>query len=241
MRAINKMMSGIGGGLAIATLALTLLAAMAAGPGTATSNLTTVSTGYVSDSTGSAEAQSNAEFTVAPGPLTLNAVPNIQLGSIGVKSIATGSSSLPLVTGSTTGGTGYDGNGTDSLNVTDYRGNHAGWALTVGMGPFTTTSKDTVTSASLALNATAGAMDNTTTAAPISLTLPQSTTTSGWVTSPETFWLADANSGEGSNSATLASTSALTIGKEPTITAGAYTATMYWALQDAPATTTPAS
>jgi len=239
MRA-KKLMSGLTGGIAMAALALTPVAAMAAGPGTATNNLTTVSTGYVADDTGNAEAQSNAQFAVAPGSLTLNTVPNIQLGSVGVKSIATGSSLLPLVSGDTTGGSGYDGSGDGSLNVTDYRGNHAGWSLTVGMGPFTS-GNSTVTSASLALDATAGDMDNTATAAPVALSLPQSTTTSGWISSPQTLWTADTNTGEGNNSASLSSKTALSVGKQATITAGTYTATMYWALQNAPATTTPAS
>ncbi|MFC6180120.1 WxL domain-containing protein [Lactiplantibacillus daowaiensis] len=248
MRA-TKLMSGLSSGVALAVLALTPLFASAAtttttGPGTSSSNLTTVSDGYAATSTGNAEAQTNAEFTVSPGSLTLNQVPNIALGSVSVKSIATGSPNLPLVAGNTTGGAGYDGNGNSDVNVTDYRGDHAGWTLTVGMGPFTSGTA-TVSSASLALDVSKGATDNTSTSAPMTLNLTQGTTTSGWISSPQTVWNADANTGEGSNTATAEPTSSLTLGKQPTITAGTYDATLYWALQNAPAaapassTTTP--
>ena len=236
-----KLISSLSSTLTIALLALTPVAAAAAttGPGTTTNNLTTVSNGYVADGTGSAEASSNAQFTVAPGSLTLNQVPNIALGSVNVKSIATADTTLPVTSGTTTGGTTYDGNNTGALSVSDYRGDHAGWTLTVGMGPFTS-GTDTVTTAQLDLNQTLGSVDNTTTAAPIDLTLSQGTVTNGWISNPETAWLAEANSGEGANTATTASSSKLTISKQPLISAGTYTATLYWALQNAPVAVTPA-
>lgn len=238
---VLKLIQGLGGGLIVTLTALSLapLRAAASGPGTATSNLTTVSTGYVADSTGSAEAMSNAEFTVTPGPLSLNQVPNISLGSTSVKSIVSGDTVLPVVSGSTGSGTGFDGNSTGELNVTDYRGDHAGWSLNVGLGPFTMGTA-TIANASLALNEAPATLDNTATTAPNNLTLTQSTTTNGWVSNPETLWSATTNTGEGSNSASTANSSSLTITKQPTITAGTYTATLYWALQDAPSTATPA-
>jgi len=57
MRAL-KLLSGVGATVAIAAavLAFNPLVAGASGPGTATSNLTNVSDGYVADSTGNAEA-----------------------------------------------------------------------------------------------------------------------------------------------------------------------------------------
>ncbi|UIF29849.1 WxL domain-containing protein [Levilactobacillus brevis] len=238
---IKKFINRAGSSLAVVALVLGLspLVVKAAGPGTATSNLTTVSTGYVADGTSNAEAMSNAEFSVTPGMLTLNAVPNVFLGSTTVKDVATDGAKLPIATGSTTGGTGYDGNNTGALNVTDYRGDHAGWSLTVGMGPFTS-GTSTVDSATLALDFTPEAMDNTATAAPTSVALTQGTVTNGWITSPSTLWTAAAKSGEGSNSATTNAQTNLTIGKQNTISAGTYDATLYWALQDAP-TATPAS
>ncbi|MCG0729577.1 hypothetical protein [Lactiplantibacillus plantarum] len=46
-----KLMTGLSGGATLLSLALMPLAALAAGPGTASNNLTTVSSGYVADST----------------------------------------------------------------------------------------------------------------------------------------------------------------------------------------------
>lgn len=238
---IKKLFSRAGSSVAIAALALGLspVLAEAAGPGTATSNLTTVSTGYTADSTGSAEATSNAEFTVTPGMLTLNAVPNVLLSNSSVKSIATADSTLDLASGSTTGGTAYDGNNAGNLNITDYRGDHAGWALTVGMGPFTS-GTSTISSATLNLDSTAGTLDNTATAAPNAVALTQGTVTNSWITNPSTFWTAAAQTGEGSNSATTASSTNLKIGRQATVSSGTYDATLYWSLQDAP-TATPAA
>lgn len=238
---VMKLVSGIGGSVAITMLALALtpLVALASGPGTSTSNLTNVSSGYVADSTGGAEAMSNAEFTVTPGPLSLNQVPNIVFGSVSVKDVASADTSAPLSTGTPTGGTGYDGNNNGTLNVTDYRGDHDGWSLTVGMSPFTS-GANSITNAQLTLDETAGTLDNTATAAPMSLTLPQSAVTNDWISSPKTLWTAAADSGEGSNSATTAASSKLTITKQPDVSAGTYNATLYWALQNAPAATTPA-
>ena len=235
-----KIMAGLSSTVTLALLSLSPLAAMAAGPGTTTNNLTTVSSGYVADTTGSAEAASNAEFTVSPGSLTLNQVPNISLGSAGVKSIATADTTLPVVSGTTTGGTSYDGNNSGTLSVSDYRGNHAGWSLSVGMGPFTS-GTNTVTDAKLTLNETAGTLDNTATAAPVNLLLSQGTVTSGWISNPENLWNADTNTGEGNNTATTATSSSLLISKQPLISAGTYTATLYWALDSAPVSVKPAS
>lgn len=236
-----KFMSRLSSSLTISLLVLTPLAAVAAttGPGTATSNLTTVSTGYVADATGSAQAASNAQFTVAPGSLTLNQVPNITLGSVNVKDIATADTTLAATASAATTGSTYDGNNTGALNISDYRGDHAGWTLTVGMGPFTS-GTSTVTSAKLDLNQAIGSVDNATTASPLNLTLSQGTVTNGWISNPETAWLADPNSGEGVNTATTATSSKLTISKQPLISAGTYTATLYWALQNAPVAVTPA-
>lgn len=238
---VMKLVSGVGSGVVITMLALALtpLVAFAAGPGTASSNLTNVSGGYVADSTGSAQAMSNAEFTITPGPLSLNQVPNIVFGSVSVKDVSSANTNIPISTGAPTGGTGFDGNNNGALNITDYRGNHDGWSLTVGMSPFTSGANN-ITEAQLTLDETAGTLDNSATAAPLSLTLPQSTVTNGWISSPKTLWNAAAKSGEGSNSATTAASSKLTITKQPDVSAGTYNATLYWALQNAPAATTPA-
>lgn len=232
MRAF-KMMSGISSGVALVSLAMMPLGALAAGPGTASSNLTTVSSGYTADGTGSAQALSNAQFTILPGDLTLNAVPNLLLSNTNVKNIGTSDTTLNATEGNTSGGEGYDGNGTANLNVSDYRGSHAGWSLTVGMGPFTSGAA-TIDNATLNLNMTKGAVDNNDTAAPQSLSLTQANVTNGWVESPQTLWNADVKTGEGNNVATTANTSSLQIGKQSTVSAGTYTATMYWALQNAP-------
>lgn len=229
-----KLMTGLSGGATLLSLALMPLAALAAGPGTASNNLTTVSSGYVADSTGNAEALSNAQFTVTPGELTLDAVPNIALSSTNVKNIASAATTLNATSSNTSGGSGYDGNGSGNLNVSDFRGNHAGWTLTVGMGPFSSGAAK-VDSATLNLNMTKGNADNANTAAPTALSLNQSEVTNGWVASPQTLWNAAADSGEGSNTATTATSSSLQVGKQSNISAGTYTATLYWTLQNAPA------
>ena len=234
-----KMITQLSSAAALLVLGLTPVTALAAGPGTSSSNLTTVTTGYASDATGSAEAQSNEQFTVAPGALTLNSVPNILLSSTGVQNIATADTTLNVNNGNTNGGEAYDGNGSGKLDVSDYRGNHAGWTLTVGMGPFTS-GPATVNSATLNLTTNKGTVDNTATAAPTALSLTPSTLTTGWVTSPQTIWAAPVNTGEGDNSATTATSSSLVVGKQPTISSGTYSATLYWALQDAP-TAAPAT
>lgn len=239
---VLKLLGGISSTVAIAAavLGMSPIAASAAGPGTATSNLTNVSTGYVADSTGNAEATSNAEFTVTPGTLTLNQVPNVVLENTSVKSIATGNADLTVTNNAPTGGTAYDGNNTGTLNVTDYRGDSAGWSLTVGMGPFTS-GTSTVTDATLTLDQTTGALDNTATAVPTSVKLAQSTVANGWISNPQLLWDAAAGTGQGNNTATTAATSNLQITKQTNIAAGTYDATLYWALQNAPAATTPAS
>ncbi|AUI78391.1 MULTISPECIES: WxL domain-containing protein [Lactiplantibacillus] len=229
-----KVMTGLSSGVTLLSLALMPLAAFAAGPGTADGNLTTVSTGYVADSTGNAEALSNAQFTVMPGELTLNAVPNIALGSTNVKNIASGPTTLNATSGNTSGGAGYDGNGRGNLNISDYRGNHAGWSLTVGMGPFSAGAA-TIDTATLNLNMTKGTVDNTDTSAPSALSLSQSTVTNGWVASPATLWSASAATGEGDNTATTATSSNLQVAKQSNVSAGTYSATLYWTLQNAPA------
>jgi len=63
----------------------------------------------------------NAEFTVTPGTLSLNQVPNIMLGTVSVKDIATANTTVPVTSGAPTSGTAYDGNNTGTLNVTDFR------------------------------------------------------------------------------------------------------------------------
>ena len=238
MRTLN-LKSGLASGVAVAALALFPLAAAAAGPGTATSNLTNVTDGYTADSTSTAEAQTTAQFVVAPGSLTLNSVPNIALSNTNVKDIATAATSLPLTNSTVTGATTYDGDGNGTLAISDYRGNHAGWTLTVGMGPFSS-GASTVTSATLDLVTNKTATDNSATSAPTTLNIPQSTVTSGWITNPQTLWEAAANTGEGENTASATTTSALAVAKQPLISAGTYSATLYWALQNAP-TAAPAS
>ncbi|VDG20753.1 WxL domain-containing protein [Lactiplantibacillus mudanjiangensis] len=235
---VTRMMTSIGGSFTLALLAFTpLIASAATGPGTSSSdNLTTASAGYAATTGSNAQAQSNAEFTVAPGALTLDQVPNIALGSVNVKDIVTGSPELPLVASNTTGGSGYDGNGNQDVSVTDYRGNHAGWTLTVGMGPFTS-GPATVTGATLALDLTKNSTDNATTDAPVSLHLTQDTPSAGWISNPQTAWAVLSSSGEGRNTAFADTTSSLTIDKQATITAGTYDATLYWALQNAPVAT----
>ncbi|AYM02311.1 WxL domain-containing protein [Levilactobacillus yiduensis] len=239
---VLKLLGGISSTVAIAAVVLGMspVAASAAGPGTATSNLTNVSTGYVADSTGNAEATSNAEFTVMPGTLTLNQVPNVVLENTSVKSIASGNADLTVTDTAPTAGTAYDGNNNGTLNVTDYRGNSAGWSVTVGMGPFTSGSS-TVSDATLTLDQTTGALDNTATAVPTSVKLSQSTVSNDWISNPQLLWDAAAGTGQGDNTATTAATSNLQITKQANIAAGTYDATLYWALQNAPAATTPAS
>lgn len=236
MRAL-KLMSSLSGSVALLALAITPLGALAAGgPGTSTDNLTTVTAGYVSDATGGGKAQSSAQFTVAPGALSLNRVPNILLSSTNVENIATASTTLTANGGNVTSAPTYDGNSNGLLDVSDYRGNHAGWTLTVGMGPFAS-GTNTINSATLNLNTTKGVVDNSATGAPANLALTQSPLTSGWVTSPQTLWNAAANSGEGANNATAATTTNLQVGEQPTISAGTYTATLYWTLQNSPIAT----
>lgn len=241
MRA-RKLLSGLGTSFAVAAAALALspLAAGASGPGTATSNLTNVSDGYTADSSGNAQATSNAEFTVTPGTLSLNQVPNIVLSSVSVKEIASADTTAKVSSGAPTSGTAYDGNNTGTLNITDYRGNNAGWSLTVGMSPFTS-GKSEITSATLNLDQTPGTLDNSSTAAPKSIKLSQSAVANGWISSPLLLWSAAADTGEGNNTATTATSSNLLVKQQANVVAGTYDATLYWALQNAPAANTPAT
>ncbi|TGD19038.1 cell surface protein [Levilactobacillus suantsaiihabitans] len=242
---IKKIINRAGSSLAVIALALGLspMVANAAGPGTESSNLTTVSTGYAATATSNAEAMSNAQFSVTGGMLTLNAVPNVLLSSTTVNDLQQTTQTLKMASGSTTVGTGYDGNNNGNLNVSDYRGTHAGWSLTVGMGPFTllSGSASAITNSSLNLFFTQGASDNTETPAPNAVALPQGTVTNDWIANPETVWNAPAQTGEGSNTATLNSDETdLQIGKQSNVSAGTYDSTLYWALQDAPTATTAA-
>ncbi len=241
---IKKIINRASSSFAVIALVLGLspVVANAAGPGTATSNLTTVSTGYEATATSNAEAMSNAQFSVTPGMLTLNAVPNLLLSNASISGLTSGTSTLKLAAGSTTGGEGYDGNNTGNLNITDYRGSHAGWSLTVGMGPFTSlTGSETISDTTLNLSMTPENMANTATPAPTNVALSGGAITNDWISNPSTLWTAPAQSGEGSNSATTNANTDLTIGQQPaSVSSGTYDATLFWALQAAP-TATPAS
>ncbi len=239
MMSIKKIINRASSSLAVVALALGLspVIANAAGPGTATSNLTTVSTGYVANATSNAEATSNAQFSVTPGMLTLNDVPNILLSNTSISDLANADAKLQLASGPTVGGVAYDGNNSGNLNITDYRGSHAGWSLTVGMSPFTSlTSAATITGTTMNLAFTPNSLANTETPDPTTVALTPGTVTGGWISNPTTLWNAPANTGEGSNSATLNNNTSLNIGKT-LATSGTYDSTLFWALQDAPVAT----
>lgn len=70
------------------------------------------------------------------GELMLDVVLNIVLSLINVKNIVLVVIMLNVISSNMLGGSGYDGNGSGNLNVSDFWGNYVGWMLIVGMGLF---------------------------------------------------------------------------------------------------------
>lgn len=135
--------SFLGGTLLATMLAAPVVADTNAGPGTASTNLssnTEVSADqpvFTATADQSASAKSTAKFTVDAGQLTLVAVPNLNFGAAKPATIVNGGSqslvSNTVDNGSSKDQSAFDGNNAGKLIVSDMRGTGKGWSLSTSM------------------------------------------------------------------------------------------------------------
>lgn len=216
------------------------------GPGTATDNIsstTTVGKGFIADgtdATGAAAGRSTAEFQVAPGDLTLDAVPNLKFAGTNVSNIVKDDTTLNYASGSVSANQNHDGNSNTALSVTDYTGSSNGWNVLASLGQFSNSAKGTITDADLTL-----APNTTTTDS--GLSKPDSVTLTAAAANDanngiqeNSIWQAGAGKGQGQNTTTYnTDATKLLIKKQTAVQPGTYQATLYWSLVSAP-TATPA-
>lgn len=197
------------------------------GPGNATTNLTTVSGGFeLADDASSVAANSTAQFDLTAGTLALTSVPNLHFQSESVANLIHGAQTLNLDTAAVTANAkDFDGNNSQTIKVTDYRGTNAGWHVTANLGDFTGKKTITPDSITIGLN-TAG--DNLTGVA---------ASADNFVGADTALINAPVGGGSGITTSTVA-TGGLTLPQDPQALAGTYQATVNWALLAAP---TPAS
>ncbi|MFD1433196.1 WxL domain-containing protein [Lacticaseibacillus yichunensis] len=88
--------------------------------------------------------ETTAEFTVEPGALTLDEVPDLNFGTVPIKNLIEGDATAELV-GYENVLPGDDGNQTGDVQVSDYRGSNAGWSLYAQMTPFALSTDANVT------------------------------------------------------------------------------------------------
>lgn len=216
----------------------TVFAADPGGPGDAGANLSTMATpGFIVGNDGTpAAGETIAEFEIAGGALSLDAVPNLHFGKQNVADLIQGA--LTLTTDNvavTRNATGYDGNDDKTIKVTDNRGTNAGWNLTAKLGTFTntkpgfTTEKLTADSATLSDGATAG--DNTT-----GITLSDG----NFATTANVMLKAAAGQGAGDTTAKFG-TGTVIIPQKKNAAAGTYQATINWSLAATPDPASPSN
>ncbi|GEK29218.1 WxL domain-containing protein [Furfurilactobacillus siliginis] len=211
------------------------------GPGTATDNIsstTTVGKGFIADGTDATSAavgRSTAEFQVAPGDLTLDAVPNLKFAGTNVSDIIKDDTTLNYVSGSVNANENYDGNSKAALSVTDFTGSSNGWHVLASLGQFSNSAKGTITDASLTL------APNTTTS-DSGLNKPGSVTLAATAANDankgvqeNSVWQASAGKGQGQNTTTYnTDATKLLVKKQTAVQPGTYQATLYWSLVNAP-------
>lgn len=140
--------SFLGGTLLATMLAAPVVADTNAGPGTATTNLssnTTVSADqpvFTETAAQTASAKSTAQFTVEAGQLTLKEVPDLNFGTAKPETIVNGGSQF------------LDVNNAGKLIVSDMRGTGSGWSLSASMNPVFASGDSKLNGLSMTLKAT---------------------------------------------------------------------------------------
>lgn len=82
-------------------------------------------------------AKSTAQFTVNPGGISLDKVPDLNFNSVRVEDLITGPQSLSLKDGKVTRlDDAGDGQNDQTIQVTDMRGTNEGWSLAAQLGSF---------------------------------------------------------------------------------------------------------
>lgn len=234
-----------------------------AGPGKADTNIseaTTIGEGFLSNDTAPASANSTAEFTVDPGNLTLDRVPDFNFGNIKTSQLISKTVTIPnldlnsntVKTDSTAKTkTAFDGNSQGILQVTDYRGTNAGWVVYGQITPFTVlnpTSKEvtdpafsgsTLTGDLIFNSSTQGSYDGDQPIAtkPVTITTGARTNLLG---AASAIWQAGIDTGQGINSVTFGpKATSLKLKRNAHTEAKTYQATMRWTLANVPNLTTP--
>ena len=234
-----------------------------AGPGKADTNIsqgTTIGEGFLSSDTSPASANSTAEFTVDPGNLTLDRVPDFNFGNIKTSQLVSKAITIPnldlnsntVKTDSTTKNkTAFDGNSQGTLQVTDYRGSNAGWVVYGQITPFTVvnpTSKETADPAFSGSTLTGQLIFNSSTQGSYDGDQPVATKQVSVTTgaranllgAASAVWQAGIDTGQGLNSVTFgAKATSLKLNRNAHTEAKTYQATMRWTLANVPNPTTP--
>ena len=146
------------------------------------------------------------------GRLTLQAVPNLNFGTLSLNTIATGTT-LAITKSPVSQGTGFDGNDDNRLAIVDDRTVGNDWQLMVSMSPFTT-GRAAIKTAQLVLKDPTGVLDRT---------VPTDGTT-------QTVYTQAGHHGQTFD----VTPSSLQLPATPTATAGEYQSTMTWTLAVVP-------
>lgn len=173
---------------------------------------------------------STATFSATAGTLTLDKVPNLNFGSVGVADLMQGDTPLTLQSGDTSAsGSSGDGSSDRQIQVTDTRGSNTGWQLTAQLGSFTL-----VGDTSVSLNAQSLLLSNVST----STTGAGANTfnTGASLSYGPMVWSADSsNPGTGTNTTTIAVGGAtLMLAKTTNVRSGTYDAPITWQLTAGP-------
>ncbi|MHA3067334.1 WxL domain-containing protein [Lacticaseibacillus saniviri] len=236
------------------------------GPGTTATNISTATTigeGFASKENAPASANSTAEFTVTPGALTLDRVPDFNFGDIGTsqlvkKSLKTSnldfSSNNAKTGGTSKGKTAFDGNSAGELQLTDYRGTNAGWVVYGQISPFTvveptspakdgtTSTKTSMLTGKLTLNSMTPAeadYDGDSAIATQKVDL-ETGAKSDQLGTAAAVWQAALDTGQGLNKVKFgAGAATLTLTRNAHTESKTYQATMRWTLANAPTAKAP--
>lgn len=212
----------------------TPLVVQAAGPGDATTNLTTVSDGFelAADGTPSV-AISSAQFFIDGGTLALMQVPDLTFGRSSVGALIQGPQTLHLQAGSIpkdSDAPGFDGSANQQIVVRDFRGTNAGWTLTAQLGQFKNlTSAKTLTATKATLGDGGISGDNVQTIALANADFTSNATA---------ILTAPVERGSGTTTAQLADAT-IDLPQTVNATAGEYRAPLNWVLGAQPTPTAP--
>lgn len=200
-----------------------------------------------------AKANSTAEFEVLPEYLTLDAVPDMNFGTRRVQDVLNQKNTLTLKQNNvkqkdqkSKNNVAFDGNNAGLLQVTDYRGNNAGWSVQAQLSGFENAehpgaADNTILGGSLKLvweNVT-NSLDESLKAEiqdGVELTSDvQKANDSVGSAQPQTVWNAAVDHGQGTNKATLKlADTTLTLNRNFHALSGNYQATIRWTLKNAP-------